>query len=327
MGKGEILVRHQLEEIMKYKDKNNLITNKLAEYCINPNTSCVEIRPEFKNGINIIINSRFNNEDPSNILMKQNIRNILNKINITNFTDCMQSLKTMKISSINFFKLLAIELIERSMNDPVATQTFDPSDTDIFISDINARVTLEFSSQTIPVQSQNNNQSDNQIESDTNNVINFRELFVKELRSQFMEFMDHSKKFDNFNQHRNNNYLGFMNFLGILHNLGVIPTSLTKNILQSPLKKLIFNKDWDIIEATHAYTGFSKFVKQILYSIEKNQNKSERYEKSYLELVKQILNSFEEKNKILGKFRRGTLSKHNKFIERLDNVINNYPTE
>ena len=309
MGKGEILVRYKLEELMKYKDKNNVITYELLKYCINPNTSCVEIRPEFKNGIQVIIESRLNNEDPSNILMKQNIRNILNKINVKNFVDCMHNLKTMKITGINFFKLLSSELIERSMNDPVATQTFDPSDTDIYISDMNARVAKEFSSQSVQID---------------NVTVVFNELFVKELRSQFLEFMDQTKKFDSFNQHRNNNYLGFMNFLGILHNLGVIPTSLTKYILQSPLKKLVFNKEWDVVESTHAYTGIVKYTKQVLYSTEKKQNTDERYEKPYLESIKKLLVNFEENNKITEKFRRGTLSKHRKYIERLDDIIKNY---
>ena len=306
MIKEEILVRYKLDEIMKYKKKNNMMTENLKKYCMNSNTSFIEIRPEFQTAIDVIINSRLNNEDPSNILMKQNITNILNKINSKNFTECLNNIKSIKCSGINLFKLLSNELIQRSMNDPVATQIFDPNDNDIYITDINGRIAKELYSQSILIENENEN-------------IVFGNMFIKELRKQFLEFMDVSKKFDNFNQHRNNNYLGFMNFLGVLHNLEVLPKELTLSVIKTPLNKLVFNKDWDIVESTHAYTGIIKFVKQILFSIEKYKNK---YDIKYIEAIKQVLMNFEKNNKLVKKFRLGTIMKHNKFIENIEKIEN-----
>jgi hypothetical protein len=303
MIKEEILVRYKLDEIMKYKKKNNMMTENLKKYCMNSNTSFIEIRTEFQTAIDVIINSRLNNEDPSNILMKQNITNILNKINSKNFTECLNNIKSIKCSGMSLFKLLSTELIQRSMNDPVATQIFEPNDNDIYITDINGRIVKELYSQTTLLE---------------NDTIVFGSMFIKDLRKQFLEFMDSSKKFDNFNQHRNNNYLGFMNFLGVLHNLEVLPKELTLSVIKTPLNKLVFNKDWDIVESTHAYTGIIKFVKQILFAIEKYKNK---YDIKYLEAIKQVLMNFEKNNELIKKFRLGTILKHNKFIEKIENEI------
>jgi hypothetical protein len=204
---------------------------------------------------------------------------------------------------MSLFKLLSNELIQRSMNDPVATQIFEPNDNDIYITDINGRIVKELYSQTTLLE---------------NDTIVFGSMFIKDLRKQFLEFMDSSKKFDNFNQHRNNNYLGFMNFLGVLHNLEVLPKELTLSVIKTPLNKLVFNKDWDIVESTHAYTGIIKFVKQILFAIEKYKNK---YDIKYLEAIKQVLMNFEKNNELIKKFRLGTILKHNKFIEKIENEI------
>jgi hypothetical protein len=309
MAREHILVRHKLAEIMKYKNINNMITDNIKKYCMNSNLSCVEIRPEFINAMQIIIDSRLNNEDPSNILMKQNIRNILNKINSKNFNECISNLKNIKFTGSTFFKLLANEVIERSMNDPIATQIFEPSENDIYISNINARIIKEFYTQSITNNTNNTNTNN------TNNLDNFGTMFIKELHTQFKEFMDSTKKFDNFNQHRNNNYLGFMNFLGVLHGLEILPKELPQSIIKIPMKKLVFDEKWDIIESTHAYTGIIKFVKQILFSIEKNDI---IYDIKYLESIRKALNEFEQLNKSVQKFRIGTIMKHNKFIERFD---------
>lgn len=302
MVKEEVIVRYTLDEIMKFKDKNNMIPEELKEHCMQCNTSMVELRHEFESPINVIIKSRMNNEDPGDILMKQNIRDLLNKVNDKNFADCFGRLKTMKIVNTKFFKVLSIELIERSMNDPVATQNFDPSDDDVYISNINARIARKFLTKSFQVSEEKS--------------VAFSDTFISILRSQFLEFMDSSKKFNNFNPHRNNMYLGFMNFLGLLHNMNVLPKELTPAIIKQPIKKLVFNEKWDVAESTHAYVGLVKFIKQLLFSVERYP-----YPTEYLQELVSKLEQFKGKNESVEKFRKGTVRKHDKLVARFQAVI------
>ena len=201
----QVLVRHDMKKIMEYKNINDVLPVELEQYCLTNNSYPLKIRSDFEQDLISITTSVLNGIDPNDILLKTNIRDLLNKISSNNYEEYIDKLKNIKYENKHHFTMLAQEIVDRSMNDPVAYNGFTPTSSDTYISDINADIAKEFCQLAIDPTGCGEN-------------IEFKKILTTMCQKQFADFIDESKKLDLNNKHRVDNYKGFMNLLGLLAN-------------------------------------------------------------------------------------------------------------
>lgn len=249
---NHVLVRHDMKKILGYKDINNVLPVELEQYCLANNSFPLNIRDEFGQDLVDITTSVLNGIDPNDILLKTNIRDLLNKISSNNYSEYINKLKNIKYENTHHFTILAQEIVDRSMNDPVASSGFTPTKNDTYISDINADIAKEFC----------------QLSINTNDTeIRFKKILTSICQKQFFEFIDETKKLDLNNKHRVDNFKGFMNLLGLLANRGILSSKIIIVCLMR-IKELIYESDWSAQESENLFSGYSRLVSQLIYNFE-----------------------------------------------------------
>ena len=299
----EVLVRYDIKEFMGYKNQNDILPVELEQYCLTNNTNVLTIREEFETDIENIVTSILNGIDPNDILLKTTIRDILNKISFNNYEESLIRLKKIKYTNQNHFCILAQDIIDRSMNDPVACKGFNPSCDDTFISDVNANVAKEFCQFCIE-------EGDN--EDETTDKIRFKNTLTGLCQKQYVEFMDESKKLDINNKHRVDNYKGFMNFIGLLYNRNILSGKIIIVCLLG-IKKLIFESDWSESESENLFSGYDRLASQLIFNLTQTKGKDADMLSALIKITEAI-GSENEKNT---KLRRIPMLTHENLLKDL----------
>jgi len=256
--------------------------------------------------LNNIIVSILNNIDPNDILLKTTIRDILNKICIGNYDSAIENLKSLKYMNSNHFTILAREIIDRSMNDPVAYKGFTPSKSDNYISNINASAAKEFTQFCIKTE-------------DNDETIKFRDVLTSLCRSQYMDFMTETKKLDANNKHRSDNYKGFMNLIGLLYTKNILNTKIIITCLLG-IKKLIFESDWTEVECENLYAGYERLCIQLIFNIETTKCQ----DSELLKALYRITESIKTENNKKKKLRRVCMLTFENLFEKINTLHTKY---
>jgi hypothetical protein len=300
----EVLVRYNLDEFMKYKKINDVLPIELENICSSNNRS-LNIRNDLQNDLNNIIVSTLNGIDPNDILLKTTIRDILNKICVGNYDKSIENLKSLKYMNSDHFGILAREIIDRSMNDPVAYKGFTPTDTDNYISNVNASVAKEFTQFCI--------------ETYDNKKIKFRDILTSICRTQYVDFIDDTKKLDANNKHRSDNYKGFMNLLGLLYTKNILSTKIIITCLLG-IKKLIFESDWSELECENLYSGYERLCNQLIFNVEITECR----DSDLLKALYRVTESFKTENNNNKKLRRICMLSYENLFEKITNLYEKY---
>ena len=298
MTESNVNISYDLDELLKYKDINNVLPEELQEYCLTINDSPLNIRPELIFEMKNITDSILNGLDPNDIVLKSSIREFLNKISKGNFDEYLSKLINLNYSNQQHYELLIYEILSRSMNDPVTSKGFDPSNTDVYISNINVDICKYF--------------CDNFV-IETNNI-SFKNILINLCKAQFKDFLDHNKYLDNNNKHRVDNFKGFMNFLGLLHNNQIISGEIILSCLEL-LKKLIYKSSWGEFECTNVFIGYDRLLNQLSFGI---LNNLEEYNSDYIDNIIKITESFKEENIKNEKLRRIPMLTHSNILKKLN---------
>lgn len=312
MDAEEVLVRYDIKEFMGYKDANDILPVELEKYCLTNNNNILTIREEFKADIDNIVTSTLNGIDPNDILLKTTIRDILNKVSLNNYEESLNKLKKIKYTNQNHFGILAQDIIDRSMNDPVACKGFNPSVNDAFISDINANIAKEFCQ--FCIEEDSNDESTDKIR--------FKNTLTGLCQKQYVEFMDESKKLDANNRHRVDNYKGFMNFIGLLYNRNILSSKIIIVCLLG-IKKLIFESDWSESECENLFSGYDRLVTQLIFNLKQTKTKDSEAKAKDTEMLSAMIKITEaigSENEIKVKLRRIPMLTHENLLKQLSSV-------
>jgi hypothetical protein len=296
---GHVLVRHDMKKIMEYKTINDVLPFELERYCLSNNAQPLEIRSEFQQDLVNITTSVLNGIDPNDILLKTNIRDLLNKISSNNYNEYIDKLKNIKYENANHFTMLVNEIIDRSMNDPVACSGFTPTKSDTYISDINADIAKDFCQLSVK-------------QVDNGEDVAFKKILTSMCQKQFVEFIDINKKLDLNNKHRVDNFKGFMNLLGLLANRGILSSKIVVICLHE-IKSLIYKSDWSCQESENLFTGYTRLVSQLIYNFEATKCKNA----DLLEAVIKVTDTIFAENEANKKLRMMPMIAYQSMMEKL----------
>ena len=249
------LIRYDLEEFIKYKDDNNILEESLQTHCLNNNVINLSIRHDFVIEMQDIISNIMKGINPNEMAFKNTLRELLNKINKNNYTELIDQLKNMEYDTKNNFRILSIELVVRSMNDIISAKGF-AKEGERTISDINADIVDDFVDLLIKVDGKE---------------LYFKNVFKNVCQEYFLDFVNPDKALDENNQHRVDNYKGFMNFLGVLYIRGIMTEKIIEQCLKS-CSELVRNQKKTIDETTNVFTGYERLLTKVLDHLEKNPN-------------------------------------------------------
>jgi hypothetical protein len=295
-----------MNTILKYKNINDVLPVELEQYCLANNSYPMSIREEFGQDLVDITTSVLNGIDPNDILLKTNIRDLLNKISSNNYSEYINKLKNIKYENEHHFTILAQEIVDRSMNDPVASNGFTPTKNDTYISDINADIAKEFCQLSINTD-------------DVDTEVRFKKILTSICHKQFFEFIDENKKLDLNNKHRVDNFKGFMNLLGLLSNRGILSSKIIVSCLFNT-KKLIYESDWSSQESENLFSGYSRLVAQLIHNFEATKCKNE----GLLTAVIKVTEPISTDNEANKKLRMMSMISYQSMMEKLKSLKQKY---
>ena len=299
METENVLVRYNLDDFLNHKHINEVLPIELEQYCLTNNSNKLVIREDFIRDMSDIVVSAFHGINPNDILLKTTIRDYMNKICQSNYDEYLEKLQSIKYLNKNHLCILAQDLIDRSMNDLISCKGFDPAKGDIYISDINANIAEEFCKFFIKTDDENTK---------------FKNVISELCQKQFVDFMNPNKLLDSNNRHRVDNFKGFMNFIGLLHNRGIISKKVIL-ICLAGMKKLIFQSDWGEIECNNVFSGFDRLMNQIIYFLSKNNNDPE-----FLSDLLLLTESIKDDNDIKQKLRKIPMLTHENILNKLKDL-------
>ena len=297
MTESKVNISYNLDEFMNYKEINNVLPEELKKYCLSINNSPLNIRSELFFEMKNINKSILSGSDPNDIILKTEIRDNLNKISKTNFDEYIEKLINLNYSNPSNYEVLIYELIIRSMNDPIVIKGFNPTENDNYISNINSKICKYFTT----------NCKDPEL---------FNSLLLTSCNSQFKDFLNENKHLDNNNKHRVDNYKGFMNFLGLLHNNKIIKDTIILSCLDL-LKNLIYESDWDEYECANVFIGYDRLMNQLIFEI---KNNLQNYKLDYIENIIKITKNIEFENNKIPKLRRIQMLTLNNILNNLNEI-------
>ena len=223
-----ITITYPIDEIFLCQEANCLMTAELEKYCNNTYKSQMTMLKELIKPMDDITKSHSHGINPNDITLKNLIRDYLNKINPSNYKLILEDLKTLNYTCENHFKMLATELIIKSMNDVMACRGVDVSKKDQKTgSDIYTGIASEFTNYGIK---------------QGTNTIKFKTVMIKECQSFFDKLTDKKERMDQNNPHRVSNYKGFMNMIGLMYANGMFPKDII-NVCSLKIINLIISSN------------------------------------------------------------------------------------
>ena len=305
------VLSYDIPQIMACRESNMVLPAELVEYCkdkIKRKSSEYELL--LTKVMGDITNSLITGVSPNDMMIMNMIRGDLNKINPTNYQEVLTRLKGLNYASEVHFGMLANELVIKAMNDMMAVKGLESNKNQISPSEIYVNIVGEFSSFFIE---------------ENDKMVKFKSVIAHTCQRYFKEFTDSKLKMDHNNQHRVNNYKGFMNLVGLLYSQKCfhrdIVTKCVKKIAQIITTSLIPPEELD-----NYYSGYERLINQVLHKFEDQDISADE-----LTDFKELYEIIDETNKQItysatdGKsIRKFSLMVHNQNIKRLEELKNKF---
>jgi len=305
-----VTIRYDIPKIFACRQVNNVFPKELKDYCVHgyrttksPHEQIlVKIMTDITNSLTIGVN-------PNDTTMMNVIRGELNKINNINYNDVLHVLKGLNYTCENHFAMLANELVLKSMNDVLAVKGFESNKNQISPSEIYVNVCLEFSELYIE---------------DSDNSILFLKVLVKICHKHFHDFTDSLLKMDQNNQHRVNNYKGFMNMIGLLYVNKCFHQDIVIKCFDK-ITRIITESTLPQEELDNYYSGYERLMNQVMNRFEKleTEDQIQEEEGEFEQLLPHIVRNnkkITEKKNAEAKDRPSTARKSFSMMIHLQNI-------
>lgn len=220
-------ISYQYDELMMFKDINNVLPQRLVPYCVHNTTkekypTINMLDDQLKN----IITSITKGDDPNNVILRTYIKFYVNTIHQGTYDEYLEKLKKLDYSSKENVHFLLSELIMCASRCAISVKgfSFQEDNKHKTIPEICADVTKEFSGIIIKTDTEE---------------ISFHSELVKMCQQYFLNYVDLNRSLDENNENTVENYKGFMTFMGLLYSKGVIGISIVGNCIEI-IKRSIF---------------------------------------------------------------------------------------
>jgi hypothetical protein len=252
MVKKEIVIRHNIDDIMECVAENSFRTEDMRSYYLDNKNRDTPINQKLLTEIKNIIKFRTENIDPNDSSLMSYIREYLNRICASNIKEIIDKLMLLNYSTIHHFELLADELITKSINDAMAHKGLESKD--ITLSEICVEVSRNF----YPFCLQDND-------------ITFGSVLGKKCSTYFKTFTELTieKKgsktsfMNKFNQYRINNYKGLTNLIGLLYVANLFPVKIIMSCI-NVIRKLVVESNLSQEECDNYYSGYDRLVTRLI---------------------------------------------------------------
>lgn len=296
---------HDIKQIFECRNDNYKLPKELEKYCVNKVPYNKSQREHMLIKIMSDITSALRaGVDPNNTTFMNAIRGELNKVNATNYENVIAMLKSLNYAHETNFEMLAKELIVKSMNDSIATKWMEGGG-DLYPSDIYTNIISEFSSFFIQ---------------DGERVIKFKTIVARMCQYYFKELTNTEMKMDKNNQHRVNNFKGYMNMIGLLY----YKKCFSKDVVINCLTKItdIIKSNISVEESDNYYSGYERLLNQVLRKYENDTQKE--YSDEFGQIYGQLCAFNNTLTSVSQKIRRFSCMIHEQNIARLADLQKRY---
>lgn len=326
MVKKEMVIRHNIDDIMGCLEKNSFRMEDMRSYYMDDKNRNTLINQKLLDEMKNIIKLRTDNIDPNDSSLMTFIREYLNRICTANVEDIIGKLMLLNYSTRNHFELLADELITKSINDAMAHKGLESKNNTL--SEICVEVARNF----YPFCLQDDD-------------VTFGSVLGIKCSSYFKTFTEvrTEKKgktsfMNKFNQQRINNYKGLTNMIGLLYVVNLFPVKIVLNCINI-IKRLVTESDLSQEECDNYYAGYDRLVTHIIskFDLESYEDVDKNIVSEFFEVLESIKNNNDEivrktnenskvenRSDRLNSIRKYSLSIHKLTMKKLDKLENVY---
>lgn len=256
------ILTYTMAEIFGCRVDNMVLPKELEPFCHDKyKRNQSQYEQQLINAMVDIAKSLNTGANPNDMAIMNIIRGTLNKLTQNNYPEILSQLKLVKYSSEQHFVMLANELVVKAMNDIIAIKGLETNKDQMTPSEIYVNILLEFSNYFI--------EGDQKETTDEKKEIHkFKNIVGVICQKYFKNFTDSKLKMDQNNQHRVNNYKGFMNLMGLLYAKKCFKQEIIFKCLTRVCSIIV--KDGLVAEECDNYfTGFERLSSQVLSKFEK----------------------------------------------------------
>jgi len=308
---AKINISYNLNDFMKFKDSNMFIPQNLKPLC-NSMGGTLIIRDIILKEIGSVIDTFNSGKNPNDIIFRNLVIESLNKVNQRNYTSVLETLRGLNFSNQEHFSTFSHDIIVRAMNDITAIKGVTMPDGQKSLSEIYADIISEFSQLMI----KDTNKDNVEVE------VKFSTVLLNNCYKYFKDFMDPTKLLDSNNQHRADNYKGFMNFLGILFSKQILAHITVVSCLTT-IKELIFKQEWvswDSATCENVYDGYKRILGYV-YLVFSNRKELTNTDIDLIKFIIDIHNQIKVRNEETKKLRKFTMMAHKDFENKFNKFI------
>jgi len=246
---SSIIIKHDIDKIFSCQNDNVYLIPELKDYYTSTSKKEMTVLKDLLYSMNQVYkmcNSGINSSDTH---LKNIIRENLNKINNKNYQDVLNILQGISYTTGEHYKVLASELILKSMNDIMAYKSHDNTNSNLKTpSELYVDIINHFSNFKIIVESKE---------------IKFKTIFLNLCNEYFMSLTNVNEKMDKHNPHRVSNYKGLMNLIGMLFVNNIIDDKIIKFCCSKILNLVLYSK-LEQDESDNYYLGYERLLNVIL---------------------------------------------------------------
>lgn len=224
-------ISYQIDDFLKYRNKNTDIPSGMVPYCYNNREFNNPNLDLYLDCIKMITETVRKKIDVNDVIIKNEIRHFVNTLNNTSKRNCSYILNKFKENSKEYIlkehvQFLAQELIVCAMRCPIGIKGIHKEKT------LKSKSISENVSEVIKYYCNN-------ITKENNNSIGFHDELLKLCRKFFMDFVNLTKFMDQNNENTSDSYKGFMTLFGLIYENNLIPHKYILDCLDS-VKRTIF---------------------------------------------------------------------------------------
>lgn len=255
------ILTYTMAEIFGCRADNMVLPKELEQYCQDKyKRNQSQYEQQLINAMVDIAKSLNTGVNPNDMAIMNIIRGTLNKLTQNNYPEILAQLKLVKYNSQQHFLMLANELIVKAMNDIIAIKGLETNKNQMTPSEIYVNILLEFSNYFIEGEKDTKNEK--------KEIHKFKNIVAILCQKYFKDFTDSKLKMDQNNQHRVNNYKGYMNLLGLLFAKKCFKQEIIFKCLTKVCSIIV---DGGLVseECDNYFTGFERLSSQVLGKFEK----------------------------------------------------------
>jgi len=256
------VLSYNIQEIFNCRTDNMVLPKELEPYS---QDKYIRNQSQYEQQlINVMIDitkSLNTGASPNDTAIMNLIRGDLNKISQNNYQEILTRLKLIKYSSEQHFLMLANELVIKAMNDVIAVKGLEANKNQISPSEIYVNIVMEFSNYFIE-------DTKKETTGEKKEIHKFKNIVATVCQKYFKDFTDSKLKMDQNNQHRVNNYKGYMNLLGLLYSKKCFNREIIFKCL-SKVCSIIVDSGLVAEECDNYFTGYERLSCQVLGKFEK----------------------------------------------------------